>query len=132
MEIDLRGAPAHTRTLSVELRDDGAERLDVRGTILDVRKRGLVPMAGDLQTAGVIHLMRVDASVDRAERRLAEPAQVGRDHATVFRQGFNLRSPHRMVQRKPMDQQHRQPGALLDVGHFCVANNDRVHHRRRS
>jgi hypothetical protein len=63
MEIDARGTPSHTRTLSVGIfHEDGARRR-AKGTILDLRKRGLVPMAGDLQTSGVIHHMRVDALV---------------------------------------------------------------------
>jgi hypothetical protein len=37
--------------------------------ILDLRKRGLVPMAGDLQMAGVIHHMQVEAEID-SERGL--------------------------------------------------------------
>ena len=64
MEIEIRGAPAHTRTLDVVLTQAGPGRLDAHGIILDLRKRGLVPMAGDLQASGVIHHMRVDARVD--------------------------------------------------------------------
>ncbi len=63
MEIDAAGAPAHTRTLVVTIARADAGHVDARGAILDVRKRGLVPMAADLQTAGVIHDMRVDARV---------------------------------------------------------------------
>lgn len=61
MEIATAGAPAHTRTLDLSLARDGADGVAARGAILDLRKRGLVPMAGDLQTAGVIHDMRVAA-----------------------------------------------------------------------
>jgi hypothetical protein len=65
MRIDARGTPSHTRTLSVAVLHDDARRVQVHGTVIDLRKRGLVPMAGDLQTAGVIHLMHVDAQVLR-------------------------------------------------------------------
>ena len=63
MEIEIAGAPAHTRTLVVSIDTEGPQRVRSRGHILDLRKRGLIPMASDLQTAGVIHDMRVDASI---------------------------------------------------------------------
>jgi hypothetical protein len=71
MEIEARGAPAHTRTLSVGLYQDDAAHLLARGLVIDLRKRGLVPMAGDLQTNGVIHEMRVDARVQKKGPRVA-------------------------------------------------------------
>ncbi len=64
MEIEIRGAPAHTRTLDVVLSQADPGRLAAHGIILDLRKRGLVPMAGDLQASGVIHHMRVDATLE--------------------------------------------------------------------
>jgi hypothetical protein len=63
MEIEVAGAPAHTRTLVVEIEQAAPQHARARGTILDLRKRGLVPMASDLQTAGVIHDMRVEAAL---------------------------------------------------------------------
>ena len=71
MEIEAIGAPAHTRTLVVSLAQLDAQRVLASGTILDVRKRGLVPMASDLQTAGVIHDMRVRAEVALSPARIA-------------------------------------------------------------
>jgi hypothetical protein len=64
MEFDAPGAPAHTRTLAISLTQAGSGRIEVSGAILDLRKRGLVPMAGDLQTAGLIHDMRVRAQIE--------------------------------------------------------------------
>jgi hypothetical protein len=63
-DLQLSGAPAHTRTLDVALFQAQPGRLAARGLILDLRKRGLVPMAGDLQTAGVVHRMGVEAELD--------------------------------------------------------------------
>jgi DUF2889 family protein len=63
MEIEAIGAPAHTRTLVVWLQRRGAAHWDAHGHLLDLRKRGLVPMAADLQTSGVIHDMRVRARI---------------------------------------------------------------------
>lgn len=70
MHLDVAGHPLHSRALGVTLsaRDDG--RLDVRGTVLDLRKRGFVPVGGDLQPSGIVHLMTVDGVVDAATARL--------------------------------------------------------------
>ena len=80
MEFEAIGAPAHTRTLVVSLAQLAPDWIEANGAIVDVRKRGLVPMASDLQTAGVIHDMRV-----RAEIALAPPrvAAIGIEQANV-------------------------------------------------
>ncbi|HXK24785.1 MAG TPA: DUF2889 domain-containing protein [Myxococcota bacterium] len=66
---DTRSGPVHTRMLAVRVEERAPSRWSAHGVILDLRKRGLVPMARDLQTAGVIHHMRVEAEIDvsRAE-----------------------------------------------------------------
>jgi hypothetical protein len=71
MEIEAIGAPAHTRTFVVSLAQQGPGRVLASGVIVDLRKRGLVPMASDLQTAGVIHDMRVRAEITLAPARIA-------------------------------------------------------------
>ncbi|TMA34927.1 MAG: DUF2889 domain-containing protein, partial [Deltaproteobacteria bacterium] len=71
MEFEAIGAPAHTRTLVISLVRIGGDRIDASGSIVDVRKRGLVPMASDLQTAGVIHDMRVHAEIALEPARIA-------------------------------------------------------------
>jgi hypothetical protein len=55
VKLDACGDPIHTRSLGVGLswRADG--RLDLRGQLLDLRKRGCVPVAGGLQGSGLIH-----------------------------------------------------------------------------
>ena len=70
MHLDVGGHPLHSRALGVTLsaRDDG--RVDVHGSVLDLRKRGFVPVGGDLQPSGIVHLMTLDAVVDRATARL--------------------------------------------------------------
>lgn len=66
MRLDLRGHPLHTRALSVTIvaGDDGAWR--AHASLLDLRKRGFVPVGGDLQSSGIVHHMQLDADVDRA------------------------------------------------------------------
>ncbi len=71
MEIEALGAPVHTRTLVVSLAQLAPDRTLASGAIVDVRKRGLVPMASDLQTAGVIHDMRVHAEIALRPARIA-------------------------------------------------------------
>ena len=71
MELEAIGAPAHTRTLVVSLAKLADGRVLASGAIVDVRTRGLVPMASDLQTAGVIHDMRVRAEIALSPARVA-------------------------------------------------------------
>src|SRR5262249_36061246 len=70
MRFDAAGHPLPTRPLSIGAAARADDRLDVHGTVLDVRKRGFVPVAGDLQGAGIIHDMRLAATVDPATRIL--------------------------------------------------------------
>jgi hypothetical protein len=71
------GDPLHSRALTLELRAAAGGGFAVRGEVLDLRKRGLVPVPGALQLPGVIHRMEIEAEVDPATRRIArfEPRQ---------------------------------------------------------
>jgi hypothetical protein len=64
VDLDPKGHPLHARALGLTLRrrEDGDG--SVEGRLLDLRKRGLVPVGGDLQGPGLIHDMRVAAVVD--------------------------------------------------------------------
>ena len=42
----------------------------VSAELVDLRKRGFVPVGADLQPAGIVHLMQLEAEVDFAARRL--------------------------------------------------------------
>jgi hypothetical protein len=66
--------PLHTRALTFEARVDGARGIELRGEVLDLRKRSLMPVPGSLQLPGVIHRMELDARIDTAERRLVSLA----------------------------------------------------------
>jgi len=75
MRLDLGGHPIHTRALSVSLaRLDGA-RLAVAADLLDLRKRGFTPVGSELQGAGVIHQMGLDAVLDAATLTLERIAE---------------------------------------------------------
>ena len=71
MRLEASGHPLHTRSLSVVVAARAQGLLDVDGVVLDLRKRGFVPVAGDLQGAGIIHDMRLAGVVD-AERQILE------------------------------------------------------------
>jgi hypothetical protein len=72
MDLDPRGHPLHSRALSVALGQRADGRVDVAGTLLDLRKRGFVPVGGDLQSSGIVHHMLIDAVVDPASGRIDE------------------------------------------------------------
>lgn len=64
-------APLHTRLLTVRLAwGDGGERI-AEGRIIDLRKRGLVPLLGKLQPPGVVHDMAVRLRLQGEELTLA-------------------------------------------------------------
>jgi hypothetical protein len=64
VKLDTCGDPIHTRILGVGLlwRADG--RLDLQGQLLDLRKRGCVPVAGGLQGSGLVHQVGVGSFPD--------------------------------------------------------------------
>jgi Protein of unknown function (DUF2889) len=70
MPFHAEGDPLHTRLFSLDVRSAERGRLAVRGEVLDLRKRGLVPVPGALQLPGVIHRMELEVLVDSAERRV--------------------------------------------------------------
>jgi hypothetical protein len=70
VRLDVRGHPLHTRALSVTLAQRADGKLDASSSVLDLRKRGFVPIAGDLQPSGIVHDMRLDGIVDPATATL--------------------------------------------------------------
>jgi hypothetical protein len=80
MHLDVGGHPLHTRALGVTLTARSDALVDVRGTILDLRKRGFVPVGSDLQPSGIVHHMVVDAVVDPRSGRIET---IGADQPSV-------------------------------------------------
>ena len=79
MRLEVKGHPLHTRALAVWLAERADGKLDVGGELVDLRKRGFVPVGADLQTSGIVHHMRLAGVVDRETRALesivaAQPA----------------------------------------------------------
>jgi len=89
LDLLLTGSPVHSRALTLLVSELGAGRVRALGSVIDLRKSGFNPMFGDVQPAGLIHDMEIDAQVDlatstleklaTAQRRVAiEPAPVTR------------------------------------------------------
>lgn len=102
--------PLHTRALSIEAAA-AAEGVAVRGSLIDLRKCGVVPVGGDLGTPGLVHHMWVDALIDAAAPRLC------RLRAQQPRVAFE---PSRLTGgescRDPAARLAELDGALLDDG----------------
>ncbi len=60
MRLELGGHPIHTRALSVVVGLD-AQGVAVSADLLDLRKRGFTPVGTEVQGAGIIHQMGLDA-----------------------------------------------------------------------
>jgi Protein of unknown function (DUF2889) len=96
MLLDLRGHPLHTRSLSITLTQRTDGRLDVFGEVLDLRKRGFVPVAGDLQPSGIVHHMMLTGIVDPAtlvlhELSASQPTVAFEASAVTLDDGFARR-----------------------------------------
>lgn len=111
MHLDLRGHPLHTRSLSITLAQRGDGRLDVRGELVDLRKRGFVPVAGDLQPSGVVHHMVLEGVVDPAGLVLDE---IGAQQPTVAFEPSPVTRGESC--RDPIDRVRALAGARLDAG----------------
>ena len=70
MHLAVGGHPLHTRALAVTLTHRADGRLDLDSYVLDVRKRGFVPVGGDLQGPGIIHHMLLCGTVDPMARTI--------------------------------------------------------------
>ncbi len=70
MKLRVGGHPLHSRALTIVISQRADGRLDCRGDLIDLRKCGFVPVAGDLQASGVIHNMQVIAVVHPGTRTL--------------------------------------------------------------
>jgi len=62
--------PLHTRMISLRLTWGGADSIVADGRIFDLRKRGIVPLAGKLQGPGVVHDMAVQLQLGYPDLRI--------------------------------------------------------------
>lgn len=96
MQIEARGHPLHSRAFGFELSRLAADRMRLAVELIDLRKRGFVPVAGGLQPAGIVHQMAVELEVDCSGRRLLAVAlrqpRVAFE-ATLISRGESCRDP---------------------------------------
>jgi hypothetical protein len=111
MHLDLLGHPLHTRSLSITLTQRADGRLDVYGELLDLRKRGFVPVGGDLQPSGVVHHMTLAGVVDPTT--LVVDELVARQPTVAFEASAVTRGESC---RDPVDRVRALAGARLDDG----------------
>jgi hypothetical protein len=111
MHLDVGGHPLHTRALGVTLAARADGRIDVHGVVLDLRKRGFVPVGGDLQPSGIVHEMRVDAVVDPPTRRI-DAIEAAQPHVAFEASALSLGQSC----RDPIDRVQGLVGATLDDG----------------
>jgi hypothetical protein len=101
MRLDARGTPLHSRSLSVAVTHRAEAGLSVEAIIVDVRKRGFVPVAGDLQSSGLIHHMRLlatlPAEADRFDTIVADQPSVAFEPSATT-DGESCRDPIRAVE----------------------------------
>lgn len=62
--------PLHTRALSVYLECVSDDRWRVRGDVIDLRKNGSVPSVDDVQSAGIIHMMKIEIELQPGSLRM--------------------------------------------------------------
>ncbi len=64
--------PLHTRMISLRLSWGAADSVVAQGRIFDLRKRGIVPLAGKLQGPGVVHDMAVRLQLEYPSLRIRD------------------------------------------------------------
>jgi hypothetical protein len=96
MNLNAAGHPLHSRALAVGLVHEADGRLALDSYLLDLRKRGFVPVGGDLQGPGIVHHMCVRGAVDPASLRIdrirAEQPSVAFE-ANALTRGESCRDP---------------------------------------
>ena len=70
MKLEVSGVPIHTRCLTVALKQGSADTVDFCADILDLRKGGLMELAGRVTMAGIIHKMELTGSFAADSGRL--------------------------------------------------------------
>jgi hypothetical protein len=112
MDLEAHGHPLHTRALGVSLAQRDDAKLDARGYVFDIRKRGFVPVAGELHGSGLIHDMRLAGVVDPAGATLESLAAEQRNVAfepSAVTAGESCRDP--------ADRIRAMSGSRLDAGY---------------
>lgn len=70
MKLEVAGEPIHTRCLGIALKQAAGGLVDFRADILDLRKGGLMELAGRVTMAGIIHKMELTGAFEADSGRL--------------------------------------------------------------
>jgi hypothetical protein len=101
VKLELGGRPVHSRNLDVEAVFAVDGRWDVRAELVDLRKAGFVPIAGDLQFAGLLHHKQIRARIAPASAQIesieaAQPRVAF--EASALSGGESCRDPVRRIE----------------------------------
>ena len=115
MNFEVTGEPIHTRCVSVGLVQESGGAIGFRADILDLRKAGLMDLAGRVAMAGIIHKMVVSGAF--------EPA-TGRIERIEWDQSHVMHEPNRTTRgeccRDPMHRLKALVGTRLEfLGAYC-------------
>jgi hypothetical protein len=101
LDLPLSGTPVHTRALTLHVCELGGGSVRALGSVIDLRKTGFAPMWGDVQPAGLIHDMEIDATfelaTDTLERLATTQRRVAVEPAPITR-GESCRDPAARLQ----------------------------------
>jgi len=119
MELAVRGHPLHTRSLAVRVVQGEAGGVEAAGELVDLRKRGFVPVAADLQPSGVVHHMLVDAAADLERgvlERIATRQPTVAFEPSAMTRGESCRDPaERLAELAGSALDSGAPGRLMEV-----------------
>src|SRR5678815_4194584 len=66
----MAGTPLHTRLITLRLAWGEGGQLVADGRLVDLRKRGIVPLAGTIQGPGIVHDMAARVHIDADSLRV--------------------------------------------------------------
>ena len=111
MSFDVSGEPIHTRCLAVVFSQAEGDSVEFRADILDLRKGGLMALAGRITMAGIIHKMELHGSFD---------ARTGELERLTWDQSHVMHEPNGASRgeccRDPMDRLSALVGTRLGDG----------------
>lgn len=118
MSFDVSGVPAHTRCLAVALSQGEGASVVFRADIIDLRKGGLMALAGRVATAGIIHRMELRGSFS---------AETGELEGVEWDQSHVMHEANRATKgeccRDPMERLSGLVGSRLGDGFVSALKN---------
>jgi hypothetical protein len=63
-KLEVNGHPLHTRFMTISAYAGKTGNLDIKGSLIDIRKCGVIPVGYFIQTPDIIHHMEIHATID--------------------------------------------------------------------